>query len=248
MVDGTLKPALSARELLEVPLGRPSATGLQVGAELRYPISDLAYFFARVRLTIRIDGQVDDAQVHAKRVHRLNFVRFRHLDDDEQVENAILQDEVGLAAYNSLPRLVVSAGEEGHSDTAVDCHERSAVMTLPGEDALVVDHRAVLIEPWYSCIIELVRIADLGYSSYGELSREAEFLSDGVIYFLLQSHLVRGPDAECSHGDEVTCFVEPLHRLRQGGLLLLVRQQLDLVGKEHGGMVCIRALFDLAYQ
>ncbi|WP_147654501.1 hypothetical protein [Methanomassiliicoccus luminyensis] len=56
--------------------------------------------------------------------------------------------------------------------------------------------------------------------------------------FFLETHLVSGLDAERGRCSEVAILIGPFHRFRQSGLLLLVGERLDLMGREHGGMIC----------
>src|SRR6266852_1785847 len=110
LADAVVRVALETRVLpaqgLEFAFGRARLAALQTASAVGKDPPLLFDTRAGIDGGIRVGGDVDDAQVDAKKVVHVSCRNIGYLERGVQVEHAISQDEVGLTAQTIAPRLL----------------------------------------------------------------------------------------------------------------------------------------------
>lgn len=99
---------------------------------------------------------------------------------------------------------------------------------LEAQNPLVVNHGPGRLEKAWFRLVALVGVNHFGNRPNGQLGRQPKLVPNKVIHPLLQNKLGRALFPEGDFGDEVTRRVKNPHRLPQGSVLGVVREQLDL--------------------
>jgi len=221
------EPLLLPPTLFEEPFGGLGSLGLKPRPELRITLSQAVQVPAEVGLAVRVGGDVDDAEVHAKPVFWAFGRRLRHVHHHGQIEAPVAVDEVSLPPDVLQPRRLVSAKHDGDDLPALKRQDGHSVQALPGENALIIDDGSARAEGRLLGPVPLVGFRDLADDADGHLSRQAKPFPDVVVDEFLESDLVGRLLPEGDFGNSVTRRVEPLHRLQKGGGLLGRRLKLD---------------------
>ena len=220
------EPLFPAREPLEVPLCALGSAPLELDLQLFAPTHDFVHPLALVHGSVGVHGEVDDAQVNTENANGVVWSWFWGIDHDSEVEHAFSEQEVGLPVNPVHAGFLVVADADGHTDSPVEGQDRGLFESLPREDALVVDHRAVGSELGHHGLVPLVGLAHLSDCPNCHLSRESKFFSELPIHEGLESHLVCRAIFERYRCDEITGLIEAVHSLDQSIELLLRRVQL----------------------
>ena len=237
MVGIAPETLLVSRQALEMPLCGLRAAGLEFGAEL---CGLAAHFFntrAGMRLSIGIDGDVHDAQVHAENALDLDRLGIWNVDYGAEIEHIIDKNEVGLTT-NAVVQLGFEIVIDGHMDegTSIEGQDGNSVQRLPTEYSLVVDHRAMRSEVRPDGPVELVGFDGFGDGANGHLGGQPELLAHGPIDGGLNLDLAGELQLKGHASDVVASKIEVLHRSDERGVLLRSRTELDFEGQIHEGI------------
>lgn len=214
------KARLLAPPLLQQTLGRLRTLPLQFGTEPGVSGADTVQRGPTVHVAVTVRGNIDDAQVYTKPIIVLDGRSFGNVHHDSQVEHAVTEDKVSLSAYSPEPLGLVLAHDDGNKQSARQGKDAYAVQSLPREDALVVDNRAVLAELDALGLVPLVRLSHLTHNTDGHLRLQAKAFPQGLVDELLQGKLVSRLLLKGNIGHVVTRLVETLHCGKQRGVLL----------------------------
>ena len=113
VVNVTGEPSLLPPPLLRETLGGLGALGLEPCPEFGVAMAQAVQVPAGVGVTVRVGGNVDDAEVHAEPVSRFVCGGFGHVHDHGEVEGAVAVDEVNLPADTLEPRGLIPAEYDG---------------------------------------------------------------------------------------------------------------------------------------
>ena len=211
---------LLARDLSEVTFGRLGVGALKAVTQAGVALANLLDGCARMMIAIGISGQVADTEVDAEPAFWVDGGTFGHIDGDVEVELALAGNEVGLATSAVELAAMVGADDRWHDDAAIERSKGHSVQAvLEGVEALVVGHGAFESEGGLLGLVPLVRLADLGDATNGELGAEAELAAKLHVVELLELELVGRLQGESVLGQPVTSLVETAHEVQQGRLL-----------------------------
>ena len=221
------KARLLAPSLLQQALGRLRTLSLQFGTEPGVSGADTVERGPTIHVAVTVRGDIDDAQVHAKPAVRINGRSFGNVYHDTQVEHAVTEDKVSLPAYSPEPLGLVLTHDDGNKQATRQGEDTYAVKSLPREDTLVVDNRAVLAELDALGLVSLVRLSHLAHNANGHLRRQAKAFAQGLVDELLQGKLVSRLLLKGNIGHVVTRLVETLHCGKQRDVLLWCGREFD---------------------
>jgi len=223
---------------LVLAVGFLAVTTLRTGpAGVALP--DLVDLLSGELLTAGVGGEIDDSQVDAEHVGRLDRSILGHLDRAEQVELALPVDEIGLPLAAALPVLLVGTADEWDQQPAGERPHAYGGQSLEAQDAMVIADGRSRLEDGAPRLVPLEAFHGLGDRPHRELSRNPEPLADLVIGPLVDHHLAEDSGLETDLGGKRRSFVEPLYRGQEVRLLMWCGQQLQLERELHAFGIAI---------
>lgn len=228
---------LVPRQTLEMPLGGSRAAGLQILAKLRGLAAHPLNVGTGVSFTVGIDRDVDDAEVHAEDALGRDWLGIWDFDNGAEIKHIINQNEVRLTSNTIVQLGCEIIVENDRNDCApVECQYGYSVCCLPGEDALVIDHRAVWPEVRLDCLVQFIGFDSLGDGANRHLSGQAEPLTCHIVNNRMELDLVGGFQLECHASDVIAGEIELLHCSEQGGVLFCGCAEFDLECQLHSNI------------
>ena len=106
------------------------AASVEASPMFRIVLSGGFHLRSGKRLAIGVDGDVDNTQVDADHVGRLDRTVLGHVDRAEQVELALPADEIRLPLDAALPVLLVGTQTKGISNRPESDHRLTVVSPL----------------------------------------------------------------------------------------------------------------------
>ena len=237
VVRVALEALLSPRDTPELSSGRSSLLALEVAAAVLKLAPGVLNLLAREGFTIRIDCEIDDAEVNPQVVRDFSLRGFGGVNGHKEIEDAIPEHEVGLAsAPVDTSRLILSQ-PDGDYLTPGKCQQAHRLHALPRHDALIILDGPIGPEVGLNAPVSLVGFHGLRDSADGQLRRETETGANVIVDQLLEGHLVGTPFSEGDPGDGIASGVEASHRLQQGAMLAGIGSELDRQRQFHGSMI-----------
>lgn len=233
MVHVSREPRFFPPSLHEKPLGRFRSLRLKLGAQPGMTLTQIGDMRAAVVVSVVIGGDVLESEVNTEVFGGVTFGNVANVDGHEQEELAVAIDQVGLPARSIQARPLISAADPRHDLPAVVGQQRNAVGSLPRQDALVIDDRAMCSERRLNAFIPFVGFDHLGDRAHRHLGAQAEVTANAVVSQLLKLNLVRAFVGERYCRQRVAGSVEPFHRPEKDFGLFRGRQKLELHGQVH---------------
>jgi len=233
------KIGLSLADLGKSASGALGADAVESGPSPGVVPSHALHLLPGERLAAGVGGQIDDPQVHAEHVGRLDRSVLGNVDRAEQVELALSINEIGLPLDAALPVLLVSTADEWDQQSTGERPHAYRGQALEAQDALVVADGRSRLEDRTLRLVPLEAFDRLGDRPHRELTGESELLADLMIGQLVDRDLTIDPGLESDLGCERRGLVEPLHRGQKIGLLIRCGQQSQLERELHASSVAI---------
>ena len=229
-----MEVCLPSSELAQMPFGALGARPLKSCSELGVPTTRGKHSFARMRQTVRINGEVSDAQVHAQPFLGTYGRAVGHLDSHEKVEASLSIDQVRLTSCAVEPSTVVFADCTRDNHASINCEEAHTIKPFfEAINPLVIGDSS----EWFECAtlrpIATVDLADLRYCSNGMLGRQAINFAKISVIELLETNLVGRFQFEGTLREPAARLIHPPHRFQKTGLLVGVYEQLHCCDKLH---------------
>jgi hypothetical protein len=130
------RPTMLATPLLQEPLGGFGACPLQALAELLMPFPPTIDLVARIRVAIRISGDVHNPAIDAQPVVRLPR-RFGHGHDYGPIKLTLAADQIRLSPNATQALGVGGAPPHGHHRATIHSQNGHAVPSLPRPQAII---------------------------------------------------------------------------------------------------------------
>ena len=218
MVDVTEEARLPVAHLLEVPFRTLRPLPLEGAPEVANTLSHPVHGLGGIDHTVRIRGEVLDAEVHTQDLCGTVGSRVRGRYHDREKPPAVTRKQVTLSTPDSRsenPPLELAHAASG-SDTTPQREQGDLVHSLPREDARIVGNGPLRAEVWATVGLGSSCIRHLGDHTDSHLGRESETLADLPIGQVMQSEpfqdlLVKGDTSK-----PLTRLIEPNHGTAQG--------------------------------
>ncbi len=233
MVRVSVESSLFARKLLQMPLGTLCTTTLKVCLEVVYLGSNRLDLLSGEDFSRRIDSDVLDTKIDAKGIHRPDFLRFRNLDYNTEIENSFAKNQISLTSNPVKPCSMVIADQDGQLDSTIKGQQRDSIKSLPGHDSLIIDNCSIGIELWLDRLVSFVGFGCLRNCPNRHLSRDAKLFPDLMINNLLQLDFIGGMKFKSLLSDEVAGGIKLMHGLKKSLILFRRSFEFDLKSLHH---------------
>jgi len=220
MISIASKTRFLLTDLLKMPFGTFSTTFLKCCFDGVISLLSTVDGFSGEGNAVRINGKVDNTNIHAEHPHWFDHVCFKHINDHAKIEDTIPIDEIDLTSDSVELGSMVMSEDNRDYDPALEGKDRNPICALPREDTLVVDHSTVGSERRLDRFIPFVCFNHFGNGSDSHLRRKTISLSDTIVHNLLKLDLVNTTFFKRSGGNIVTRFIESAHGLKEKIMLI----------------------------
>jgi len=187
----------------------------------------LVYFFTRIKLPIAVNGKVDNSQVNSQCSNGVIWGGFWGINRNRKIEGLIAENKVTLFDNPVKPYFLISPNPDGDKETSLKCEDGDSVQSLPGEDALIINHRRMELEGMQSGLISAIAFNHFSNNSDCHLSRQAVVLTKIAVSKVVELYLAGCMLFKGKPGDIVTRLIKSLHRLKKSVVLLGSRAKFD---------------------
>jgi hypothetical protein len=183
VVDVAGKAGLPAREKFEPTLGRSGSLTLQLRTQPAVAIADALDLRTRVLSTVGIRGDVRDSKIDAKERGSLKQCRLWHIARGNEIERAILIDQVRLAtlAHEQHELLPPASGEADVQPTIQAADRDGHPIHIPAKDAAIVGDGTMRAKGALRLPVELVSVGNLGDAAHRDLGRKSEVVAKTLV-------------------------------------------------------------------
>ena len=224
---------LFQRSLLQKTLGRGRTFALKFRSQSAVTLPQIANVRAAETLAFAISGNPGNAQINTQEAGRLIRGRLNHIDRSKKVEPALAKDQIALALTRVEQDALTRTTDEGDLLTAFNCPDRN-VISAETQNPVIVSYRAVCTKDTLAFFIELVGMSDFRHHSDGDLSRQAELISDGLVREFMKLELAESLGLPGDARDFIGGGIRLLKRLSECGELLGSRFQFQSNSQLHG--------------
>lgn len=230
---------------LEKPLGCLRAIGLELRAQFGMALSQAVHLAARVGLAVRIGGDIDGAQVNAKKLRGVIPRRLFHLACLQKVKFSLPANEVCLPSkVLKKLKLMLTGNERDPLAPITRPDGYSLPGQVPGKDTLIVGDTAAVFEDSLGGTVEFVGIGHFRQHPDYHLCREIKSITDVVVKNVVQVILAKSLCLPSMVTDIVGRIVHRLQSRKQGFMLLFSRLQLNLGNQLHTCIIAYHSRLD----
>jgi hypothetical protein len=227
------EPSFIAPNPLQVAAGATRTAGLQVFSQCMVAAARILNGVTRKRFTLRVAGNLHDAQIHANEFFGVHQGGGGRVDDHQQIEHTIDQNQIGLAVATPKLNPLVITHLHGNQQPALQGQQAGGFQPFETQNALIVNDRARGLEKAGFGLVALIGFNDLGNRPNRQLCRQAKLFSHVVIDEFLQNKLGGALFPKRHFRDVVTRFVKDAHGVFQHRVLGFIRKQFDLQDDFH---------------
>lgn len=232
MVDIASEAAFLSLALLEEPFGRFGPLLLERGPEFSMPLTQAVQVPAGERFSIRINGNIDDAQINPQEILGVSGRGFVHLTDGIQEEAAVVVDEIGFSLAG-LEKLSLSLSSQEWNFHSTGCSPDGDLIGIVAQDPVIVGDGAVGPELPLCLPVELIGIGHFGVAADDYLSGEREALPHVMVGEFVEVKLTKGLAIPGYLRDIIASSIGLLHRIKKGLSLPWRRLKFDISHKFH---------------
>lgn len=183
---------------------------------------------ATVSFAVRIGGQINDAQVNAKKIS--DILRFRRLDfaGNKEIELAADVAQISLSAFAFQQFALSFATFIDHVLAALkrlDAYD--LIGNLEAQDAIVIRERAVWPKDSLSFLVHFIGHSNLGNSPHRNLGGQVKPVTECSVNQMMQSKLIKGLCFPCSLAGIIASGIGRLKRFKQSLVLFQRGAQFD---------------------
>jgi hypothetical protein len=234
MVHILLKPGL-------LPFEQPEPATCRAGVMLLQSFSPcgIALAFALNRLpcidrAIRVDRQIDDAEIYPQHALHADAVWLQHITDDGQVERASDVHQIDLAFAKAQHGALPYATLIGDGLTTSGRPQREVGIGLHAKDAVIIRLRRIPLEASPRFAVQFVGIRDFRNTAHGHLCRQTKLRTTPFIRQLVQGKLPKRLGVPGFFGQPGTGTIGCLQGCKQSRMLCGSRKQFEIGDKFHG--------------
>lgn len=232
MVGRASEACFPTRQFFKMFLSRLSSYSLKGCFNGIRLFPNLIHRFPRVKLTIGVNGDIDNTEVNPQGASRVIRSGFRGINNNRQIESAVTKGKVGLLDNAVNSSLLVFPNSDRDNQASLQSQDRDSIQALPGEDTLIVDHCRMWLKVWLDSAVSFIGFGDLANGSDSHLSGKPETSNIPIDNFL-ETHFIRRLNSKGSIGNEVTGFIASLHCLEKRLILLFIGGQFNHQGLFH---------------
>ena len=134
-------------EFFQMAFGRPRAFGLQLGPQAAVTKTYIVDVAGRVNSSIRIDGDIGNAQIHAERPFHVNRFGFFHIAGSRQEEHIVEQAQIRLTVPGRQQFPLALAADQRNMQPTVHRPDRDfRIFQAPRQDPVVIGDTSMRLE------------------------------------------------------------------------------------------------------
>lgn len=195
VIRNLFKTPVFTGKFFKMALGVFSCFFLKFLFEFRPMFSYLINMLARINLAIRSRGNIDHAEINAKRPLWSKRRAIRDFDTNTKKELVFMQDKVSLAPDHPAMKLGIATIDNGDFETAIHTQNADAVEPK-SQNPRIIDQGGVLPESSGYTLIGTIGLDGLPNGTDSELSAESEFFPNLKIAKLQEHWTTTGEDKE----------------------------------------------------
>lgn len=154
MIGIFLETGLFPAQLFEVTLRRLRTMPLQSLFEGVHTLAVLFNGLPTKRFASAISGKVDNTQVYAKCVRRVERLRSGNVQRHREVEGATAIEQIGLPFNLVKTGLLIATHTEGHQDATLQSQKRNFTQSLEGHEPFIPPRLERAGHPERNCVID----------------------------------------------------------------------------------------------
>ena len=227
---------LFAPTLLQQSLGGLGSLSLESAADAEVTTPQTADFSASKEFAVARCGQNDKTEINADVIRDRRHYGFRNCYRDEQIELAVSQDKIGLAAWQSKQFPLPVSADKRNLLASADRPDRNGIfLGLPGQNTGIIGNAPERSELPLNIMVNLIGVRNLSNTADNHLRREQrEIMPCGMVNGFMLIILAEDFGLERNRGKTITDTVGLFNGLLQGNRLFLVWSQLNLTYQLHG--------------
>ena len=222
-----LEPRLLPGEFDEPPLGGPATDALQNPAALGVASADTLDVSTGIDLTVTGGGDIDDTEIDADPVARLELFGLWDVARRGQHPLAAHEAEIDPTLSEGEQIALLLTGDVADPHPAFEGPDRHHVLAFEAEDAVIVGLGGVGAEDGRDFAIDLEGVSDLGDAAHGRLRRQAELGASLDVGQLVEIELPEDARRKAFGRDGRARLVAAFERRPKDDSLLARRLQLD---------------------
>ena len=235
VVGISCKSAFLTRQALEFALGGGRAFGLEFGSQEAIAVADMVDRLARMDLPLVVDGNVDDAQIHAQGPFNHTGLGFLRLTGRQEEKSASGEERVAFALAPLKQFPLAFSTDKRDEQPAVDGPDRDGViLQSPGQDAVIKGDTPLGLECPLGVSFKFIGIGHFGDHPDCQLSRQSKPIPDCSIAAVMQIILAKGLRFPGRLTDPLSGRIGLKKGLPKGLSLIRGYKQLKLGSELHG--------------
>ncbi len=214
------KASFLAGQLFETAMTGLRTFALQLRAQATMTKTHVLNCFTLMHCSIRISGNIDEAQVNAEKVTRFNLWQFLNVATLMQIEFTIAVDQIAFAAQALQKLTLWFATDEGHFLTSGYRPDRNSRRSeLIGHQMSIERKSTINLEYALRLVIQLVGVGNFPKDTYCYICAKIKLLTHRTIVHLLQGKLSEGAHLPSLFADIITGDVRNFYRAQERGTL-----------------------------
>jgi len=180
------------------------------------------------------DGQVDNSEINAEPTSWIELRGFSHFADLMQEPHTVSEYQIGLslAVFKKL-KLTFSCEKWHTLATIHGPYTDRLIFQSPRQNAFIVGNGTVFLECAPTLAIQLVRICNLGFSTYRYLRRQAKLLAHRIVAGMVKGILMESLGFPSDIADVITRSICFLKRIKKRAALLFSWLEFHLCNQFH---------------
>lgn len=243
MVGISSKSGLSTRQSFEMLFSRLRSLTLKGSLELVGLLSNIVYLLARVKLTVAVNSNMDNAEVNPQSPDGVVWGRFWSINGEGEIEDALTEQKVALPDNPINSGFLISPNPNRDNLATLQSKDRDLVQALPRQNALVIDHSTAELEGMQLGLISAITFNHLTNNPHCHLRRKPVVFSKVAVSKMVKFYLAGSAILKGKVGDIVTSLVKPFHSLKQSLMLLRARRQFNHQSLFHSCIIDYNRLY-----
>jgi hypothetical protein len=228
-----LKPCMLSGNLSEFASSSSCIVPLKTLPAALESLTGVLNFSASIDSAVRIHREIDDTEINAQDMLYPHLFRLKDITNHGKVEDASNVHQIDFALPKCQQSTLPLATLVGNRQPSLRTPQRDLGIRAESKNAIIVGLRRIALKPTPCLRVQLVGVRDLGNAAYHHLCRKQKLLTTRVVGQRMQRELPKRLRVPCLASQPRTGTIRCRQRLKQGSMLGLCRQQLQVRHKFH---------------
>ena len=234
MIYMFLESSFLAGEFFQMIFCRFRTTLLKLSLKFSRSFSDTINSFSGERISIRGDGKIDNAKIHADKLLHIFNIFFGHFDSLKEIKFSFLCYKVSLAS--NIRKIFRIVADKRHSQSAINRPDGNKIFSI-SKNAGVISDCAEYFKSSLNLPIKFIGISNLGNAAHNDLSRKFKLFFNAIIDKMMNFILIKNLIFPGNAGNFIASFIAFPDSFQKRISLLDIRKKLDLKYQFHGYIV-----------